>query len=358
MKRIILLIIVCRALVCTAHAQTTLGIPAIKNYTHTDYNASTEVWDAKQDKNGILYFANNDGLLTFDGSYWKIYPLPNKSSIKALAIDTTGRIFVGGQDEIGYFFPDGSGVLKYHSLKHLMPQKARQFADIWSIVLFNNEVFFRTIECVFEYNNKEIKTFDAPGGWRLLAIAGSKLFAEDKDEGLMFFKDHQWQHYRTWLPTARLHITSVLDYNQDTVLVTTLKQGLFLLTGSTLIKKPTLIDDILHNDLVNCAKKIGVDRYAIGTKAQGLIIIDDKGTVIERFSNNEGLQNNNVLSLMLDRDKNLWLGLESGVDFINYNTSVKHIYASKDNQVKSNAVSIFQNKLYIGTSNGLYSVPL
>jgi ligand-binding sensor domain-containing protein len=358
MRKIILLIIICRVIVYTAIAQTTIGVPAIKNYTHTDYNASTEIWDVKQDKNGILYFANNDGLLTFDGSYWKIYPLPNKGTIKALAIDPSGKIFVGGQDEVGYFFPDNNGILKYHSIKNLMPPKARQFADIWSIVLFNNEVFFRTIECVFEYNGTAIKTFDAPGGWRLLARAGKQLFAEDKDEGLMFFKDSQWQLYHLPVPTADLHITGIMDYNKDTVLVTTLKQGLFLLTGSTFIKKPTAIDAILHNDLANCAQKIGNDRYAIGTKARGLLIIDTKGNLVERFSNNEGLQNNNVLGLLLDRDKNLWLGLESGVDFINYSTSVKHIYASKDNQIKSNAVSIFDNKLFIGTSNGLYSVLL
>ncbi|WP_183556987.1 triple tyrosine motif-containing protein [Mucilaginibacter sp. SP1R1] len=358
MKKIILLILICRALVYSAIAQTTIGIPAIKNYTHNDYGASSEIWDVKQDKNGILYFANNDGLLTFDGSYWKMYPLPNKGTIKALAIDPSGKIFVGGQDEVGYFFPDSNGILKYHSIKNLMPQKARQFADIWNIVLFNDEVLFRTIECVFEYNGTEIKTFDAPGGWRLLAKAGTQLFAEDKDEGLMFFKGSQWQLCHTTLPTANLHITGVMDYNKDTVLVTTLKQGLFLLTGSALIKKPTAIDAILKNDLVTCAKNIGNNRYAIGTKARGLIIIDGEGNLVERFSNNEGLQNNNVLGLLLDRDKNLWLGLESGVDFINYNTSVKHIYASKDNQTKSNAVSIFDNKLFIGTSNGLYTATL
>jgi len=101
MKKIALLILACSVIVCAANAQNTIGIPAIKNYTHADYNASTEIYDAKQDRNGILYFANNDGLLTFDGSYWKTYPLPNKTAVKSLAIDATGRIFVGGQDDIG-----------------------------------------------------------------------------------------------------------------------------------------------------------------------------------------------------------------------------------------------------------------
>ncbi|WP_184545588.1 ligand-binding sensor domain-containing protein [Mucilaginibacter sp. FT3.2] len=358
MKKIVLLILACTAIICAANAQNTIGIPAIKNYTHADYNASTEIYDAKQDRNGILYFANNDGLLTFDGSYWKTYPLPNKTAVKSLAIDATGRVFVGGQDEIGYFFPDSHGVLRFHSIKQLMPQKARQFADIWSIVLYKNEVFFRTIECLFEYNNNKIKTFDAAGGWRLLNNAGAQLFAEDRAEGLMNFGASQWQPCKTQLPTANLHITAVMDYNRDTLLVTTLKKGIFLLTGNTLIKKATGIDHFLSNDVISCAKKIDSNRYAIGTKAQGLFIIDSKGNLVERFWTADGLQGNNILSILPDRDRNLWLGLENGLDFINYSSSIKHIYASKQTQVKSNAISIFNNRLYIGTSNGLFTTQL
>src|SRR5438552_4014806 len=114
MKKCILLILVLRAFVCTSTAQITLGTPAIKNYTHDEYNAGSEMWDIKQGKNGLLYLANEDGLLTFDGSYWKTYPLPNRSGIKSIAIDATGRIYVGGQDEVGYFFPDEAGILKFH----------------------------------------------------------------------------------------------------------------------------------------------------------------------------------------------------------------------------------------------------
>lgn len=357
-KKNVVLIIVFLALTCPAIAQPTIGIPAIRNYTHADYNAATEIWDANQDKNGILYFANNEGLLSFDGSYWKIYQMPNKAAIKSVAIDASGKIYCGGQDEIGYFFPDHDGILKFHSLKNLLPQKARQFADIWSIVFFNNEVFFRTIECIFELKDNELKTFDAPGGWRLLSKAGSQLYAEDKDSGLMIFKSGQWQHCCGSLPTADLQVTGIIDYKKDTLLLTTLKKGLFLMTGSSLVKKNTAIDHVLSNDLLTCTKKIADDRYAIGSAAKGLFIIDGKGNLVERLSITEGLQNNNVHAILIDHDKNLWLGLENGLDFINYNASVKHIYIDKENQVKSNTAIVFDKKLFIGTSNGLYSIPL
>src|SRR5882757_9116658 len=102
MKRCLFLVLFFSGSLGRAWCQSAIGIPAIRSYTHADHHASTEAWDIGQDKRGVLYFANNDGLLTFDGSYWKTYPLPNKGTIKALAIDPDGKIFVGGQDEIGY----------------------------------------------------------------------------------------------------------------------------------------------------------------------------------------------------------------------------------------------------------------
>jgi DNA-binding CsgD family transcriptional regulator len=338
-------------------AQSTIGLPAIRNYRNTDYHAAIENWDIGQDKRGVLYFANNDGLLTFDGTYWKVYPLPNKAAIKSLAIDTAGRIYVGGHDEVGYFFPDRNGILTYHSLKGKLPKIAQQFADVWNIVLWDNAVYFRTVESMFELKGGIMQTFDAPGGWQLMTRVDSELLAEDKIKGLFAFREGQW---RAICPAAAaVHVTGILPYKKDSLLVATLKNGLYLLTPSGgLVRKPTGADFLLTNDLVNTARKIGVDRYALGTATAGILILDGDGKVVQRFSSEEGLQNNNALSVLPDEDSNLWLGLDNGISFIHYNTSVKLIRPVKDNQLISNAVKVYNQRLYIGTSNGLYSIPL
>jgi DNA-binding CsgD family transcriptional regulator len=363
MKKISLLILICNAFIGTLMAQSKLAIPAIKSYTTADYNAGSGIWDIKQGKNGILYLANNDGLLTFDGSYWKTYPLPNKSAIKSLEIDPSGKIYVGGQDEIGYFFPDQAGILKFHSLKHLMPEDARQFADIWNIVLYKNEVFFRTIECIFELKNNKIYTYDAPGGWIALSRVGTTLFASDKDTGLLAFKDNKWLSYGAsakpgQLNTPELKITGITAYSKDSLLLSTRKNGLFLMTATALKRMTTSADAIFSSSLINATAKIAENRFAICTASKGLIIIDGQGKLIEQFSNKHGLQNNNINSILLDNNKNLWLGQENGLDFINYSSSIKHIYPSRENHVQGNAVAILGNRLYIGSSNSLYSVVL
>src|SRR5437763_14769468 len=52
-------------------AQNPIGIPEISNSSKLVYGAGAQNWDIKQGADGVMYFANNEGLLSFDGSYWK-----------------------------------------------------------------------------------------------------------------------------------------------------------------------------------------------------------------------------------------------------------------------------------------------
>ena len=96
-----------------------------------------------------MYFANYEGLLTFDGTYWKIYPLPNKTVIRSLAIGSDNKIYVGSQADIGYFSPANNGKLTYTSLTSLLPEKNKIFTEIWETVAYGNDIFFRSRESIF-----------------------------------------------------------------------------------------------------------------------------------------------------------------------------------------------------------------
>ena len=73
--------------------------------------------------------------------------------------------------------------------------------------------------------------------------------------------------------------------------------------------------------------------------------IRDRGNIIQSFSLEQGLQNNNVLSIFLDRQKNLWLGLDNGIDFIGYNSPIKQINPGREGGSGYTAL-IHQNQLY------------
>ena len=54
---------------------------------------------------------------------------------------------------------------------------------------------------------------------------------------------------------------TALPYNADTLLITTLKDGLFLLKGNQLIDKRTSNDKVFANDRINCALRINENLY-------------------------------------------------------------------------------------------------
>src|SRR4051812_12531337 len=131
MKKSVASILLLFSIFC-GRSQNTLGLPQIINFSRGIYQGGTQTWDIKQDESGRMYFANNEGLLTYDGAYWKIYPQPNKSILRSIALDKD-RVYAGGQDEIGYYTPDSRGVLKYISLKNLIPKQYTSFTDVWDI---------------------------------------------------------------------------------------------------------------------------------------------------------------------------------------------------------------------------------
>ena len=96
---------------------TTQGNPYIQNYNDNNYNTpENQTWAIIQGHNDVMYFGNNNGVLEFDGNTWRLIEITNKSAVRSLAIDSTGRIYVGALGEFGYLKPDTSGILQFFSL--------------------------------------------------------------------------------------------------------------------------------------------------------------------------------------------------------------------------------------------------
>lgn len=76
--------------------------PLIKNYHRDTYRAGTQTWAIVQAPGGGMYFANNDGVLSFNGEQWQLTPLNNRTSARSLYYDKSeGRLYVGGTNELG-----------------------------------------------------------------------------------------------------------------------------------------------------------------------------------------------------------------------------------------------------------------
>ncbi|MES2777237.1 MAG: triple tyrosine motif-containing protein [Bacteroidota bacterium] len=339
-------------------AQNTIGLPDITNFSRQAYSAGIQNWDIKQDKNGILYVANNEGLLTFDGRNWNLYPLPNRTNVRSVEVGADNKVYVGGQDELGYFSPSGNGQLEYHSLTGLIPAKDKSFGDVWDIVSFNKSIYFRTINKIFKLTNEAINTFNAPQEWAFLCTCNGELYAQDYQNGIMIFKNDVWTPIQAKINIqARDPVTSMMVMGKDSILVTTLKSGLHMMSNAGISKLQTPNNALFETERIYAATPVNAEWVALATNNKGVYIADMKGNIIQHFSGTEGLQNNNVLSIFLDNQSNLWLGLDNGIDLVAYNSAIKQVNPMLQDGSGYTTI-IFGDRLFAGTSNGVYSVPL
>ncbi|MBD1363185.1 transcriptional regulator [Mucilaginibacter sp. ZT4R22] len=341
-----------------AFAQAYIAQRKTINYEKRQYNAGTQNWKIRQDAQKRIYFANNEGVLVFDGASWQLFPLPNRTIVRSLEFGSDKKLYVGGQDEIGYFSPGKNGSLVFTSLKHLIPKSDQVFSDLWDIVSYGNDVFFRSNDKLFKYSNGKITVYHSRS-WLFLGCYQDKLLAHDEQKGLLEYVNGGWQPYidKKDLPNG-FYITSISKYSTPFSLVTTAKDGIFLLSGKTLRSFKLSGLGIDNHQHFSAAVALNDGTYLLSTFLNGVYQVDRTGAVIENIAKKEGLQNIFVRSMYTDANHNVWLGLDNGIDFIAYNNAVKHISPDIFKDGGGYATALYHNKLYFALSNGIYQVPI
>lgn len=345
-------------LIIKVQGQNTIALPEIINYPKQLYGAGAQNWKFCQDKSGIIYCANNEGLLTFNGHFWKKYLLPGSNGIRSLAFADDKRIYIGSQGEIGFFEPAENGTLAYHSLTHLIPEAGKDFTDVWDVIPVGDAVFFRSFKKILHFKNEKITVY-SDISWGFLGMCHGRLVGKAYGKGLLAFQEGRWIPFvsNSMLP-EKAQVVSLIPFGQDSTLIITRKHGSYILKGDLLTAFSTRDLQMITEKGPYSAAVISPDRMVIATSMGGCFIINKKGELVQRLSKQDGLQNNNVLGIFVDRDKNLWLGLGNGIDFVAYNNSIKHIYADYEERGSGRASIVYGDNLYIGTANGLYSTPV
>ncbi|MDQ3015106.1 MAG: hypothetical protein M3R25_00045 [Bacteroidota bacterium] len=332
-----------------------LGTPPIWNYSRKIYSAGTQNWDATQDNNNLMYWANNEGLLRFDGTSWFTFPVSNHTIVRSITFDGINRIYAGAQGELGYFTSDAKGELTYTSLTNLLPEEQRNFEDVWDIVFYEKNIYFRTNKSVFEFNGTSFRSFNFDGHLDALLATPAGLLLQQEYSSLLKYED---KSFKPWLQIATLQsaITGIFPWNGDTSIYSTLKHGLFYLTGHQSNRWLTSIDQILMEKRIYSATPLKDGQIALGTSLDGLIVMDQK-RVYRHLNKKDGLQNNNILNTFCDKAGNLWLGLDNGIDCVVLDSKFTTIYPDNELQATAYAASVYDNQLYLGVSNGAYVVP-
>jgi ligand-binding sensor domain-containing protein/DNA-binding CsgD family transcriptional regulator len=333
-----------------------IGVPEIINIKREVYGADAQNWAIIEDDQGSIYLGNNAGVLKFNGEGWHVFPVENRSIVRSLAKGPAGEIYVGAYNEIGVLnrYPNGGQV--YRSLNRLIPDAYRNFDDVWNIYATSEGIVFQSFEYLFIMRNDSLRVLQPEDRYGNSYLLGNQLFIVEKGVGLRVLRDGGLVTLSEDPIFTAEEIRALFLLDGDQIMVGTLNQGLLLMSEGELSEWETEVSGELRQNKLYKARLYG-ERYYFGTIRNGLYICNLEGDLLQNLNRSNGLQNNTILSLHIDRQYNTWLGLDNGVDylktslpisFINYNFNIETVYASV----------VHRGRLYVGTNQGLYSKKL
>ncbi|MGI4751242.1 MAG: triple tyrosine motif-containing protein [Janthinobacterium lividum] len=331
-----------------------IGTPFINNFSKGMYQAGNQNWSVTKDIRGIMYFANSDGLLSFDGRYWKLNPMPNHLIVRAVAADQQDKIYAGGFGEFGYWKYSSTGRLSYHSLINLVPKKDQPKDEIWKIYVDGSKVIFQAFSAIFIYENNQISVVKDDHSFLFLFKARQRYFVEVISKGLFELRGKQLYPVKNSILLGNTGILSVLPFKNNSILIGTAKNGLFIADSAGIKPWNTPASSFLKSFQINNGSVVLNHYYAYGTILNGIIVLDEAGNIIQQINKASGLQNNTVLSVFTDPEQNLWAGLDNGIDHIEINSPL-YFYLDKTGKFGTVYTSIiYKNKIYLGTNQGLF----
>ena len=326
----------------------------IVNYNPSTYNAGNQNWMISQDSQRFMFFANNDGLLEFNGSAWTLYPSPNETIIRSVKV-VGDRIYTGCYMEFGYWTREPDNHLKYTSLSSKIKSKIVEDEQFWNIFPYGQWMIFQSLDQIYIFDTKTGKfSVITPKDNILKSFeANNSIYYQVDGEGLFEIESGKAKLVSNDAVAIDNKIVAIFT-SDDGLLIETQNNGFFtFVNGSFAPSFPDVENQITTGSVYSC-QQLSDKGFAIGTISNGIFILSASGKLRYHITQDKGISNNTILSLFEDVDQNVWIGLDNGINCIKLKSPIRS-YSDKTGFLGTVYASLlFNGKLYIGTNQGLF----
>jgi DNA-binding CsgD family transcriptional regulator len=324
----------------------------VNQFRPETYQAGNQNWDISIDQEGMVYLANNAGLLVQDGIKSRLYKLPSETIIRS--VQAVGdRIYTGSFEEFGYWKKNDSGDLAYHSLCGIAPEISIENQEFWKIVPHNGKIYFQSFGMLLVYDGQTLQSIKLPGSILFLLTTGDRLFVQQIEGGIFEIINDDFHALAGSDIFNDTEIKAVISLNDNKLLFGTSSKGLFEYDGENFAVFRNEINDLLKNSTLNNGIRLG-NKLIFGTILQGVFILHPDGRLENHLNSRNALQNNTILALQGDRDENLWVGMDKGFDFIWFKSPFENYHEPDVDIGAVYTAALYRDTLYIGTNQGIY----
>jgi signal transduction histidine kinase/DNA-binding response OmpR family regulator len=327
-----------------------IGMPVLENHTVKEYNGTVQVWTILQDRRGLIYFGSSGGdIIQYDGVTWrKIFT--STSSLRSLAMDDAGKIWVGGNGDFGYLAPDAAGSLQYVSILDKVPEDRRGFTSVWQTLPTPQGVFFRSYERLFRWDGSRMQTWEPSGPksrFQAISAVRGHIYTSQYGVGLQEIVGDEFRN----MPGGEAYKDSIKlflhPYDDGRILISARDQLLTLYDGQKAVPFPTEADEYLKKHKPYTSTLLADGGFAITTLDGGVVILTHDGKLRQVIDEAAGLLDSGTLSAYQDREGALWIGMGAGLARVEINSPL-----SIFSRVGTYDVARFRGTLYASSTRG------
>lgn len=325
----------------------------VTGFEKADFNADPQFWVGCENRDGIMFFGNNDGVIIHDGEHWQRLSLPNNSSVRSLALGPEGTIYAGGYNEIGRVIKARNGRYAYHSMMEELQLEGHNLENIWDIQVVGNRVLCRTFTELVIISGKTATHIPANTSYIYSGLAGSRYFIQDSNHGIMSL-GASGKDLTMAFPADQYNNEEILSIvpgtdNNKVVIITKAGNvyngeagaGKLLLTGNIFNGRQT-------DQVTSAIKYKGI--LLIGTLSAKILIASTQGTPLETPALLQSLPETVVHRLFRNTNGNIWVMQNNGLSYIDLQSPYSHLF-SKASVYDALAT---HNALYLATNQGIY----
>jgi signal transduction histidine kinase/ligand-binding sensor domain-containing protein len=287
------------------------GTPfSVTHFGAQEYRAQPRNWSIAQDERGLMYVANNGGILQYDGTRWRRIGIDDSTFGRSVATDAQGTVYAGAVSDFGVLRPDSTATLRYVSLSDRLPPGERDFTDVWYTHTTGGDVYFQSRERLFRWDGDTLRSWKSETNtFHTSFVVRGRLYVRESGRGLLRMEGDS---LRVVPGGERFDGTSVyvmVPHGTEKILVGTSKKNFFLYDGQQFTPFSTEADPLLNEHQLYHGSALPGGEVALATLGDGVLVIDREGRLVRVLDPDASLPGGMVSHVSPDGQGGLWMAL-------------------------------------------------
>ncbi|NJO02742.1 MAG: hypothetical protein HC880_14615 [Bacteroidia bacterium] len=328
----------------------------LHNYSVPIKNIDSHNQAVVQGAQGLMYFANKKGIMSYDGVSWQIIKTVNTPYVLAVHPKSEARVYVGCRESFGYLDTHQTGEDHYVSFS----ESQENIGEINRIALTDNYVYFYSDQALFVVSlkgHKVVKTWRSSRQQTFLGLVQfkDKVYLNLENRGLHQIQENQLVPVRGSEDLGKEYIRASFAFDASRSLLATSRSKCYLFNGNQLILIRPSAYEYLQGNIIHEGLSVSDNVFALATISGGVVLINKQTYQTEHIINYQtGLPDDEVYAISLDAQKGLWVCHAEGISRADMELPIRTFSSYIGLSGNLETVSRFNDSLYVATSDGLY----